>query len=123
MQLSCKLGIKEIAQTADLDSYINACASLGSDDLWLYGTAEYPCLALLINEQTACIHYFASSAQCYQSLNETGSYKTIEFYMENQELSLPGSAILPLSKAIECAKQFFLSQNKPSCIKWLKLYA
>lgn len=74
------------------------------DDIWLNGEEDYPCLAILMNGNHACVHYFPDDGgNMWQSV---GNGK---------------EAVVSLDKAMECARQFFETLNKPDCIEWRKL--
>ncbi len=102
----------------EIEQIIKKYADNPLDDIWISGENEYPCLAILVNEELACIHYFASEKEHYQSVGNEESDDTTKFYAGGEIVELPSYTVVPLSLAIECAKQFFKSNNRPSRIKW-----
>lgn len=90
------------------------------DDVWLWGDTEYPRLAILIHDKAACVHYFQNDAG---DMWQSAGYGTedVTFFMSGDACDMPANCVIPLDKAIECAKQFFDMAQKPDCIAWRAL--
>ncbi|HEX9063133.1 MAG TPA: Imm1 family immunity protein [Clostridia bacterium] len=99
-----------------MEQIIKRCSRNPFDDIWISGEEEYPSLAILVNEDLACVHYFTLDGDDYQSAGNEESDGTTEFNAGGQITEMPNYTVVPLSLAIECAKQFFKFQDRPSCI-------
>lgn len=99
----------------ELESLIKKGSLNPFDDIWLNGSANYPCLAILINEKDACVHYF---------LNDEGdTWQSVGYEDKEVAFISNGGAdcIISLDKAIECARQFYSTLDRPTCIEWREL--
>ena len=47
--------------------------------------------------------------------------KDIAFESNGEKLNMPADAVISLNLALKCAKQFFETYKKPTCIKWRSL--
>ena len=45
----------------------------------------------------------------------------ILFISNGDKLEMPANAVVSSTTAIECAKQFYETQEKPDCIEWREL--
>lgn len=92
-------------------------ASNPLDDIWLNGDHDYPCLAILVNGNKTCIHYFLdSNGNMLQSIGYGNT--DVAFGTNGEKTIMPANAVISLDKAIECAKQFFDTGERPNCIEW-----
>lgn len=91
-----------------------------TDDIWISGTSEYPCLCIMVNGDYTCIHYFADgNGTMWQSFSEF--QKEIVFLAGGEEWSAPADTIVSLEKAIQCAEMFCSDLKRPACIEWQSL--
>ena len=118
VKISCGFGTLNCDNDNEIEQILKKCADNPLDDIWISGENEYPCLALLVNRELACIHFFASEEEHYQSVGNEESDGTTKFYAGGEMAELPNYTVVSLSLAIQCVKQFFKSHNRPSCIKW-----
>jgi len=118
MQISCSFGRINCYTDNEIEQIIKKCAGNPLDDIWINGDKEYPCLAILVNGESACVHYFTSDGDNYQTAGNEESDGTTNFFVGGQMTEMPNYTVVPLSLAIECAKQFIESQERPSCITW-----
>jgi len=121
MEIECKLGLMKICSDSEIENIILECAA-GLDEIFIYGSDEYPYLALLVNGERAVLHYF-SSRQCgsYQSIGNDNIDEATKFIISGETWTSPNYAVVTLNSAIECAKQFVNTQQIPSCIEWNEL--
>ncbi len=104
----------------ELENFIRNSASNPFDDIWLSKNTDYPCLAILINGTFACVHYFLNDrGDMWQSVG----YGDVDvtFVSNGDRTALPADCVILLDKAIECAKQFYDTPDKPDCIEWREL--
>ncbi len=104
----------------ELENFIRESSSNSPDDIWISADAQYPCLAILLNGNAACVHYFLDDqGDMWQSVGY--GEEDITFVINGEKTDMPADCIISLDQAIECAKQFYYSQDKPSCLKWREL--
>ena len=121
MKIESKLGLVDYDDDDNIEMIIRKCA-VGRDDIWICGDSEYPCLAISVNGENAVVHYFSSKQDGhYQSIGNNDTDGTTEFLAGGEILEAPNYIMVPLSSAIQCAKQFLISQERPSCIEWDKI--
>ena len=116
---NCK-GDFEIKSWDELEQQIRESSSNPYDDIWISGETEYPCLAVLINGSYACVHFFLNEeGDMWQSVGEGD--KDMVFVNNGEESEMPADSIISLERAVECAKQFYQTKKKPTCIEWREL--
>lgn len=106
----------------ELENMLRESAKNPYDDIWLNETdAEYPCLAILVNGNYACVHYFLND--CGDMWQSAGSYEQDIAFAVNGEppKPMPGNCVISLDQAIECMKLFFDTGQRPACIEWREL--
>lgn len=122
MNVANNKGDFECLTKNDIEDMIRLSALNPYDDIWISRTANsYPCLAILVNGNFACVHYFLNdSGAIWQSV---GNYHNeITFAVNGEEPSLmPGECVISLDRAIECMNLFFDTCNRPDCIEWREL--
>ena len=120
MKVECKSGLVDCHNGNDIEKIILECAT-GLNEILIFEDEDYPYLAISVNGERAVVHYF-SSEQCgpYQSVgNEIDG--TTKLLAGGEMWFAPNRAVIPLLSAIECAKQFLMEKQLPSCIEWGEL--
>lgn len=110
-----------VCQTlAELVALVMSSSQNPFDDIWISGENEYPCLAILLNGELSCVHYFLNgNGDMWQS---AGDYdKDTLFIAGSEEAEMPSDAVIGVEKAIECVEEFWLSCDRPTCIEWREL--
>ncbi len=104
----------------ELENFIMKSSLNKFDEIWLSENDDYPCLVILLNGDYACVHYFLNDqGDMWQSVGYGD--KDISFVINGDRTDMPADCIISLDKAIECAKQFYDTFDKPSCIEWEEL--
>lgn len=104
----------------ELKDLLSKSAINSFDDVWISGEKEYPCLAILINGNDACIHYFLDDeGNMWQSVGY--GREDIAFFSNGERCDMPADSVVSLDIAMECAKQFIETLDKPRCIEWREL--
>lgn len=104
----------------ELENIMKKCSLKPFDDIWINKDVDYPCLAILINENYACVHYFLNDAgDMWQSVGYGD--KDVVFVSNGDKSDMPADCVISLDKAIECAKEFYHTLDRPSCIEWRRL--
>ena len=78
MKILC--GFEMLNCDNDIEQIIKKYADNPLDDIWISGENEYSCLAILVTRELACIHYFTSEEEHYQSVGNEESDGTTKFY-------------------------------------------
>lgn len=103
----------------EIAEHIKQSSVLPFDDIWISGEKEYPCLAILINGDYACVHYFEEEGVIWQSYGDFS--KEMIFLAGGEEWEAPADTIVSIKSAVSCMEEFFDSMGKPKCIEWRKL--
>lgn len=122
MNVANSKGNCEYRTKQELEDLIRKSALNPYDDIWINETdVEYPCLAILVNGNYACVHYFFND--CGDMWQSIGTYEQDITFKVNGEAPqlMPGNCVISLDKAIECVKLFFDTHQRPDCIEWREL--
>ena len=119
MNLGSMEGDFQYATKEEIAGHIRRSAALPFDDIWLGGGSEYPCLAILVNGDKACVHYFEADGVMWQSYGDCPEGTV--FLAGGEEWKAPADTVVSIERAICCAEEFFESENRPECIAWQKL--
>ena len=103
----------------EIAGHIRRSTALPFDDIWLSGDSEYPCLAVLVNGDMACVHYFEEDGIMWQSCGDFS--KGTVFLAGGEEWYAPADTVVSIESAICCAEEFFDSMKRPDCIEWQRL--
>lgn len=104
----------------ELETIIRNSVSNPYDDIWIYDKEEYPCLAILINGNYACVHYFLNDeGDMWQTIGK--SDKNVIFMSGGEKSEMPANTVISLEEAIECMKQFYDTLARPNCVEWRAL--
>lgn len=91
-----------------------------STDGW---STDYPCsLSILIRQDQAVVNYFSEgNEEMFASTGDMKREDDFRWQIGAYDYSVAGYQILTIEKALQCALDFFHSQEKPSCIEWEEL--
>jgi hypothetical protein len=100
----------------------------GVNSFWLSHDAETkPSISMLMKSDLAYLHYFPNDSHpgfaSVGTVSELPQHKATTFFLDSpdQAQEILNSSIVPLSKALEVAKEFFASKDLPGHIKWSEL--
>lgn len=116
MNLGSNEGYFQYETKEEIAAHIRRSSSLSFDDIFISGENEYPCLAILINGDYACITYFNEEGAMWQSYGDFS--KEMIFMAGGVEWEAPANTIISIESAISCMEEFFDSMEKPKCIEW-----
>lgn len=119
MNLGSKEGNFKYETKEEIAGHIMRSSALPLDDIWISGEDEYPCLAILINGDYACVHYFEEEGITWQSHGNFS--EEVIFWAGGEEWKAPADTIVSIESAISCMEDFFDSMKKPKCIEWRKI--
>lgn len=94
-------------------------AASAEDDIWITGNSDYPCLALLVNNNDTVLHYFGDERDTGSiSVGDSSRYgQTVTF----GDIELDGQYAVSRETAAECAKLFIQNGSRPRNIQWAEL--
>lgn len=112
----------ECATKQELETLIRNSALNPYDDIWISERgADFPCLAILVNGNFACVHYFQNdNGDIWQSVGDSEQDVTFKVTGEAPS-SMPGNCVISLDTAIKCMEIFFDTHKRPDCIEWREL--
>ena len=123
MFISSNIGNVRCLTFAEYEAHIKKCISnIPGNEIWCYCNEEqnFPCLAILVKDMQAVVNYFSEdNNQMFASKGDMFKDGTIDF--ENGQYEVAAYQVIPETVALECALQFFYSQEKPSYIQWEEL--
>lgn len=90
-------------------------------DIWISGEQPYPCMAICINGQYAAINFFQNdTGEMWLSFNEKNQ-EEVTFIAEGDEWKPDANAVITLSDAFSCIREFLNIYERPACIQWQEL--
>ncbi|MGM9485434.1 Imm1 family immunity protein [Roseateles sp. NT4] len=118
----------QIRSEAELESAFQACKQGAHAAFHLSHDQPYPWLSVLVNGSLACTHYFPEPAHPgWQSLNPdpAAGEGTTRFLQaggcEADDFDMPEYTLVSAEAELAAAKEFLLSPERPSCIRWAEL--
>ena len=93
---------------------------------WVTGSSKNPSLAILVRADLASLNYFPEGDSAgFRSVGKVSGLKPggmSIFYLDNpnQEQPVLNDSIVPFSDALKAAKDFLVSTDLPSSIKWFE---
>ena len=108
----------------EVDQILRINYGNGYNSFWIaMESNSYPCLAILTNNNLACVHYFPEERDSgfqsvsFENLNLNPSGET-EFRVENinQSQFLNNDSVIELQQAIEVVREFMMSPLRPTAI-------
>jgi hypothetical protein len=97
-----------------------------SNEFILSGETEYPYMAIMVKGDFAVVSFFIEESDwILQAVNNDKDLELDEnniFYTGNDEMEIEicNEFVLPFSKAIIAAEEFFKTKSLPKCLKWSK---
>ena len=103
------------------DDVLNFVQTEKNCEIWISGTAKYPCMAICINGKYAAVHYFQNdSGDMWLSYNEKNQ-KEVTFISGEDAWKPDVNAVIRLKHAFLCIREFCDTYKRPSCIQWQEL--
>jgi len=124
MFVSSNLGTIECITFSEYEEQIRECIKYNpSNEIWCSCAEDpdiYPCLAILVKGEEAVVNYFSeNNDRMFASVGDLSKDGEVEF--EGGQYEVDAYQIIPSMAALECALQFFYSQERPPCIEWEEL--
>jgi hypothetical protein len=98
-----------------------------SNDFELCHEEQYPYLAILVNGDKACVHYFLNESDSghYTYVEENGlsgeGFTTFHIGSEESETQIENRLVIPVEKAYIAAKVFFNERKMTTELLWYAL--
>lgn len=93
----------------------------GNGEIWISGEQPNPCMAVCINGEYAAINYFENDTGDMWLSNNVENQEEVTFIVAGEEWEPDVSAVISLSSAFSCIREFCATLEKPSCIQWQEL--
>lgn len=92
-----------------------------NNDIWISGEQPYPCIAVCINGEYAAINFYQNdTGDMWLSYNDKNQ-KEVTFIADGDEWKPDADAIIALSDAFLCIREFLDTYERPVCIQWQEL--
>ena len=92
-----------------------------NNDIWISGEQPYPCMAVCINGEYAAVNFFQNDAgEMWLSYNDKNQ-KEVTFIAAGDPWEPDANAIITLSDAFLCIREFLDTYERPACIQWQEL--
>lgn len=108
-----------------IDDAINfvQTAAQENTDIWVSGEQAYPCIAISISGEFAAVNFFQNdTGDMWLSYNESNQKEvTFNAIEGGDEWTPDASAIIALSDAFLCIREFLDTYERPNCIQWQEL--
>lgn len=117
-------GESECKSAEELVSIMETRYEGGVNEFLIYGEKKYPYLAVLVNNNNAFLTFFMeddSYALQSSALDATLDHnETSIFYTGTPDIEIQvwNEFVVPFSKALEAATEFFTTSSLPNCIEW-----
>ena len=121
MFISSNTGSFRCDSLEEYRSHLKACFQQ-ENEIWCSQTeeAKYPCLSILVKGDQAVVNYFAEEdGEMFVSSGDEDAEDLIPFCDGQYEIA--AYQVIPAADAMECALEFFHSQDVPGCIDWDEL--
>jgi len=92
-----------------------------TNDIWISGEQQYPCMAVCINGEHAAVNFFQNDAgEMWLSYNDENQ-KEVTFIAGGDEWTPDANAVIALKDAFLCIREFLDTYERPTCIQWQEL--
>jgi len=104
----------------DVLKFVQTAAQENSE-IWISGKLPYPCITVCINGAYAAVNYFQNDAgEMWLSYNEENQ-EEVTFMAAGEEWEPDVNAVISLSSAFSCVREFCATYERPTCIQWQEL--
>lgn len=118
--ISTSKGDFTFQSTEDVIKFIRTGAQ-ENNDIWISGEQPYPCIAVCINGEYAAVIFFQNdTGDIWLSYNDKNQ-KEVTFIADGNEWKPDANAIIALSDAYSCIREFLDTYERPVCIQWQEL--
>lgn len=108
----------------DIEQELQFRTQKGVNEFIIYEEESFPCLVILVNADTAYLHYYEEEDDPgFRSIgNENEKGKSI-FYTntDKEEVVIENMSIVSFSLAVMAAKEFYETKERPTCVEWDEL--
>lgn len=126
MKISHFGGIVSCNKINDLLNVMKKRYGNGVNEFWITDDeTDNPCMAILVNGELANVTFFPSDGHPgFQSAgtdNNAEGYTVFYTNTPEEEIEINNDMIIPIEQAVQAAREFFTTKNRPSCIDWVDL--
>jgi hypothetical protein len=118
-------GNYDVRSMAELESVLEK--RYFDDENWFLlclGGEKEACMTLAVKGDLATLHYMRNTEDAgFISIGGVlDRAKDVTFRMsERSDFQVRGDAVMPMSKAVSAAKEFFASKDLPTSVEWLEI--
>jgi hypothetical protein len=109
----------------DLESVLQRRGESGANHFWLaHDDKQFPVLSFLVTGDVAALHYIPADREAgWRSVGTRGDGLTRFAISQHpaDDVFILNEALVPFSAAVEAAKEFLLSDQRPTSVDWFEL--
>jgi hypothetical protein len=118
-------GAFEVADAGALEAALKKRYENDATEMWLYPSDDArPALGIFASGHLADVHYLPSEEHPgFRALGGEGLDRagTTTFYMGSEPQIVPNRFVVPFSNALDAAREFLRTGERPGCLEWLEL--
>ena len=123
MIVSCGHDIYRCDDAGVFESVMKKLLAEKSAEVWISQIGEqdeYPCMALLVNENNAVLNHFGDDGSCYSSCNGSAEDGFVSFCDGQYEIH--SNQVISKDDALTALMDYFPDNGRSSDIQWEQLY-
>ena len=123
MIVSCGHDIYRCDDAGVFESVMKKLLAEKSAEVWISQKGEqdeYPCMALLVNENNAVLNHFGDDGSCYSSCNGSAEDGFVSFCDGQYEIH--SNQVISKDDALTALMDYFPDNGRSSDIQWEQLY-
>jgi hypothetical protein len=123
MIVSCGHDIYQCDDAGVFKSIMQKLLAEKSAEVWISQKGEqdeYPCMALLVNENNAALNHFGDDGSCYSSCNGSAEDGFVSFC--DGQFEIHSNQVISKEEALTALMDYFSDNGRSSGIQWEQLY-
>ena len=123
MIVSCGHDIYQCDDAGVFKSIMQKLLAEKSAEVWISQKGEqdeYPCMALLVNENNAMLNHFGDDGSCYSSCNGSAEDGFVSFC--DGQFEIHSNQVISKEEALTALMDYFPDKGRSSGIQWEQLY-
>jgi hypothetical protein len=123
MIVSCGHDIYQCGDAGVFESIMQKLLAEKSAEVWISQNGEqdeYPCMALLVNENNAVLNHFGDDGSCYSSCNGSAKEGFVSFCDGQYEIH--ADQIISKEEAMTALMDYYMNNGRSIKIQWNQLY-
>ncbi len=123
MTVNCGHDSYQCNSVEEFEDLLPELLSKDSAEIWISsngGQDDYPCLVILVNENSATISHFGEDGSCYSSCNGSTDDGFITFCDEQYEIH--SYQVISKEEVLAAALDFCRDKSRSNAVRWDQLY-